>query len=554
MTMNRIVLTGALLFALPAGTRAQSGFIDVGEARIYYEAAGQGPAVVFIHGWALGMREWDDQVAALTPRFRVVAFDRRGYGRSTGFADISADAGDLRALLDSLGIGRAILVGHSAGAQVVYRFAAAFPERTAGLVLYGGGLPPRGFPIAPDRPRPNLRDIARRHGLDSVLGLTLSRPEFSDLRVPHVEARIRAMWAAYTGKDLLEDHPPSGRFPNPHLDQVKRWSLPTLFITGDTEDPHTRLIGDSLARWMPNARSVVVPGGGHGVHFLQPERFNTALLAFLGEIRGQSGVLDVGDARIYYETAGQGPAVVFIHGWALNLREWDDQVGALAPRFRTLAVDRRGFGRSTGFADVSADPGDVRALLDTLHIGKAVLVGHSAGTQVAYRFASAFPERVEGLVLYGAGTPPEGFPIPRGVPREPGVLRDIARRFGLDSVQKVVNARPAFSDLRSPAVAARIDALWAAYSGRDLLEDHPQSGRFPPARFDDVKRWPFPVLFVAGDTEAPHTRLIGDSLARWMPNARSVIIPGGGHGVHFRQPERFNAELLAFLNEIGMKR
>ncbi|HET9275815.1 MAG TPA: alpha/beta hydrolase [Gemmatimonadales bacterium] len=282
--LSLIALSAALLGALPAGGAAQSGTLDLGETRIYYEAAGRGTAVVFIHGWALGMREWDDQVAALVPRFRVIAYDRRGYGRSTGFADISADAGDLRALLDSLDIGKAILVGHSAGAQVVYRFAAAFPERTAGLVIYGGGLPPRGFPIAPDGPRPNLRDIARRHGLDSVLGLTLSRPEFSDLRVPHVEARIRAMWAAYNGKDLLEDHPPSGRFPNPELDQVRGWTVPTLFLVGDSEDPHTRLIGDSLARWMPNARSVVVPGGGHGVHFLQPERFNAALLAFLYEV------------------------------------------------------------------------------------------------------------------------------------------------------------------------------------------------------------------------------------------------------------------------------
>jgi pimeloyl-ACP methyl ester carboxylesterase len=280
---SRVWLSLALFLVLPCYAGAQSGVIDMGDAQISYESAGQGMAVVFIHGWALNLREWDDQMAALAPRFRVVAFDRRGYGKSTGHADISAEPGDLRALLDTLGIGRAVLVGHSAGAQVVYRFGAAFPDRTAGMVLYGGGPPP-GFPIARSTPRPNFRDIARRFGLDSLRKFVGAQPGFSDLRTPAIGARINAMWATYSGKDLLEDHPQSGRFPMPRFDDVKGWSVPALFIVGDREAPYARLIADSLSRWMPNARSVTIPGGGHGVHFQQPERFNAALLAFLMEV------------------------------------------------------------------------------------------------------------------------------------------------------------------------------------------------------------------------------------------------------------------------------
>ena len=280
---SRVWLSLAVFLVLPCYAGAQSGVIDLGDTRISYQSAGQGVAVVLIHGWALDRREWDDQVAALTPRFRVVAFDRRGYGKSTGYADISADVGDIRALLDTLGISKAVLVGHSAGAQVAYRFSAAFPERTAAMVIYGGGAP-LGFPIARSTTRPNLREIARRFGLDSLLKFVLAQPAFSGLRTPAIEARINAMWATYTGKDLLEDHAQSGRFPLPHVDEVKRWTIPTLFLVGDGEAPYARLIGDSLARWMPHARSVTIPGGGHGVHLQQPERFNAALLAFLAEI------------------------------------------------------------------------------------------------------------------------------------------------------------------------------------------------------------------------------------------------------------------------------
>jgi pimeloyl-[acyl-carrier protein] methyl ester esterase len=158
---RRAAVTALLLAAPAAGAHAQSGLIDVGDARIYYETAGRGAAVVLIHGWALNLREWDDQVVALAPRFRVVGYDRRRFGQSTGSADISADSGDLRTLLDTLGIASAVLVGHSGGAQVAFRFAAAFAERVDGLVLYGAGAPPEGFPIQRREPRPNLAAVAR---------------------------------------------------------------------------------------------------------------------------------------------------------------------------------------------------------------------------------------------------------------------------------------------------------------------------------------------------------------------------------------------------------
>ena len=109
-------LTGLLLICLSlncARPKPEAGTLETGSARIHYLTAGSGPAVVLIHGWALSLREWDDQIAALSPHYRVVAFDRRGYGRSTGFADASADPGDIRALLVSsvpaCGLGRAQL-------------------------------------------------------------------------------------------------------------------------------------------------------------------------------------------------------------------------------------------------------------------------------------------------------------------------------------------------------------------------------------------------------------------------------------------------------------
>jgi pimeloyl-ACP methyl ester carboxylesterase len=265
-----------------------------------------------------------------------------------------------------------------------------------------------------------------------------------------------------------------------------------------------------------------------------------------------TGTIETTGARIYYTVAGSGPAVVLIHGWALSLREWDEQIAALAPHYRVVAFDRRGYGRSTGFADPSADPGDIRALLDTLGIRTAVLVGHSAGADVAIRFAAAMPERVEAVVLYGGGEP-DSFPVPP--PPGPGfaMARQFARQHGVDSLMRFVESLPQFqpSPRRPAAIAARLDSMIAAYAGTDLLEDHAESGAFPRPRSDAMRRWPLPVLFISGEREGPRWLEVSDSLAHWMPNARRVLIPGGGHGVHFDEPAQFSAALLAFMSEVG---
>ena len=262
----------------------------------------------------------------------------------------------------------------------------------------------------------------------------------------------------------------------------------------------------------------------------------------------RSGTIALPGARINYVVAGSGPAVVLIHGWALSLREWDDQIAALARRYRVVAFDRRGYGRSSGSADPSADPGDVRALLDTLHIQSAVLVGHSAGADVAIRFAAAMPERVEALVLYGGGEP-DSFPVPMHPGPSFAAAKPFARKFGVDSLMRFVRSLPQFhpGPRRSAAVAARLDTMIAAYTGTDLLEDHPESGAFPRPRCDAMRQWPTPTLFISGEQEGARWLEVSDSLARWMPAARKVLISGGGHGVHFDEPERFNGALLTFL-------
>src|SRR5690606_30873815 len=108
-----------------------------------------------------------------------------------------------------------------------------------------------------------------------------------------------------------------------------------------------------------------------------------------------------GAATLRVRDAGQGPAVLFIHGWALDSDMWTAQLEELSRDHRAIAFDRRGFGLSSGEPSLAADVEDVRWLLDQLEVGAAGIVGMSQGARVAARFAHDHPQRVRWLVLDG---------------------------------------------------------------------------------------------------------------------------------------------------------
>ena len=274
------------------------------------------------------------------------------------------------------------------------------------------------------------------------------------------------------------------------------------------------------------------------------------LLVVVGGVGdAQTRTLNVGDATINYDVAGKGPTVVFIHGWAHNISVWDDQVPAFKSRYQVVRYDSRGFGRSTGYADESAEPQDLLLLLEALRVKRAYIVGHSRGGSVALRFASAYPSHVAGLVLYGAF--PEGFPAPPEVGQMFGSLPAIAKQNGLDSVGKLVLASPiAWVPPGRNDVIDRDRRLWASYSGKDLLDPHAESGRVPAVTIAQLANIKVPTLVIVGDHEAPFIAAVADTLAQRIPGAKKVVIPNAGHGAHFAQPASFNSALMDFIFDV----
>lgn len=219
------------------------------------------------------------------------------------------------------------------------------------------------------------------------------------------------------------------------------------------------------------------------------------------QVRAQGATVEVNGVRLYYEITGNGPPLVLIHGWASNAICWDDQVTALQKGYRVLRYDRRGFGRSSGLPDVTADPADLDVLLQHLGIQSAVVLGHSQGGYVAQGFVQNYPRRVNTLILYGAA-PPDGFGVLWSGPDAwPLVqLKEAARTKGIDAIWQVLANHPLLSgDQMGPEALARVQKIRSMYSGADLLNDLPQSGqtvRPTMARMVDIN---VPTLVITGE-------------------------------------------------------
>ena len=261
-------------------------------------------------------------------------------------------------------------------------------------------------------------------------------------------------------------------------------------------------------------------------------------------------VLPVPGARLAYEVTGDGPAVVLVHGFGLDMRMWDPQAANLAPRSRVLRYDCRGFGASGPFdpATPYTHAGDLLALLDHCGIGQAVLAGLSFGGRIVLQAALAAPDRVAGLVLLDA--------VLDGVPWDPesaAGLEEAARQarvHGLLAGRAAWLAHPLFAAARQrPDLAGLLAQMVAGYPGQHWTGDDPHLVTGPPL-IDALPDLAVPSLVVIGERDVPCFREMSAVLARRLPGARQEVIAAAGHMVNLEQPAAVNALLGGFLDRL----
>ncbi len=255
---------------------------------------------------------------------------------------------------------------------------------------------------------------------------------------------------------------------------------------------------------------------------------------------------------IHHEETGRGDAVVLLHGGAVDLRMWDDQVPALAPRYRVIRFDARGHGRSETPTAPFRQCDDVADLLGRLGIERATLVGLSMGAGAATDTALEYPHLVSRLVVCGAGTNEPTFDDPwiRDLQRaqaEAEARRDAAAWIDLFLRMGVVGPyrEPAEVD---PGVMARCREMIT-----DTVRNHVRPDAVPPhhvaGSWQRLGEISVPALGIAGDLDAADHIAMVERFAAAVPGGRVVRIGGAAHMPNMERPADFNAALLEFLDQ-----
>jgi pimeloyl-ACP methyl ester carboxylesterase len=251
---------------------------DLPGVRLWYEdTGGKGVPVVLAHAGTGSASMWAHQRPAFSGAgYRVLAYDRRGHGRTaqTGRANASED---LHRLMDHLSIERFHLVGTAAGGIVAFDYALSFPRRLRSLVIANsiGGVQDEDYLELQRRLRP--------------------KPQFDAL-----PSEVRELGPAYRAanpegmrrwKDLEHASRPGGVASLPGtvnritFSRLETLQVPTLLITGDadlyTPPPVARMFAEKIKK----AQLLVIPECGHSAYWEQPELFNRAVLDFIGNHR-----------------------------------------------------------------------------------------------------------------------------------------------------------------------------------------------------------------------------------------------------------------------------
>lgn len=272
--------------------------IMVNGLEIHYQERGSGPAMVWVHGLAGNWQGWDETMDYFQGRFRVIAYDARGHGRSEKpdrpeaySQDIMLE--DMRGLFNALGISKAVVGGHSMGANKALNFALKYPERCLGAIPVGIGSGSsdaewwQGW-------WGKLADTAAKQGMSAFLEEMQKLPAWgSGFSIPGLkEAIIQAVLVnspeaiANTIRGVqMERH---SIF---HLEsKLDKLTVPTLVVFSAGDEPVVEC-SRFMAEHIPNATLVVVPAESHWTHLEMPEAFLGAVDRFVSGLEGMESAV-----------------------------------------------------------------------------------------------------------------------------------------------------------------------------------------------------------------------------------------------------------------------
>jgi 2-hydroxy-6-oxonona-2,4-dienedioate hydrolase len=261
------------------------GYANLNGRQVYYQVQGEGDPLIMIHAGIADMRMWDEQWEELSQFFKVIRYDRPGFGQSPAVQGAVAHRQDLADLMNHLGITRTHLLGCSMGGELALDFALAFPNRVSALILVSAT--PSGFEFRGEPPA-GLFDMisAMREGdLDRAnalqIQISVDGPYRKAAQVdPELRGRFLAMnmAALRNGAAMVAEAAP---LEPPAATRLTEVQAPTLVVAGALDHQEILRAASIMEAEIPNAQQIVVQNAGHFLNVEEARAFNRLVLKFL---------------------------------------------------------------------------------------------------------------------------------------------------------------------------------------------------------------------------------------------------------------------------------
>jgi len=256
-----------------------------------------------------------------------------------------------------------------------------------------------------------------------------------------------------------------------------------------------------------------------------------------------SGIaLSSDNVEINFDVLGDGkPALVFVHGWSNDRSIWDSQISYFSKKYKVVAVDLPGFGKSGNNRrnwTVPAFGGDVTAVIEKLDLDNVVLVGFSLGGPVVIETENKIPDRISGVVLVEALHDVEQYYTPETIKLMDSVYLDLVTNPTMEKLEPFFRKNKEQSFERVLAMIDRSRIGWKESLDNSFLWGNKNRNIL-------LKKMHAPVISI----NAAQTPTKIEAFKKYVPSYKAKIIEDSGHVVMWDAPDEFNRLLEESIHE-----
>jgi 3-oxoadipate enol-lactonase len=275
-----LVLTATNLLSQSKSFAIDSGYVNVDGGKLYYEIAGKGENIVLLHDGMVNSRIWDEQFPVLARNYRVIRYDRRGYGRSSDPQTQYSHIDDLNQVFIQLKVDKAVVFGMSSGGGMAINFALTYPDKVKGLVLVGAVVSGFGYTSHMTTRGGHMNPAEMSDPAKLRKYFIMDDPY--EIYSGNTQAKEKVMTLLpYLGRDNKVPTKPPVKVAVKCLSEIK---VPTLILVGEYDIPDVHAHAGVINAGIENSKREIILKSGHLIPLEQPLLFNEAVNSFLNKL------------------------------------------------------------------------------------------------------------------------------------------------------------------------------------------------------------------------------------------------------------------------------